>query len=74
MSTLTTYAAPEITYALEINGNESRLQERVFFVDALHDAYQAIQQGAMRVVLIQVATDEGLELTPLCVLTPWVAS
>lgn len=60
-------------YAIDIDGDQRQV---AFFVDALHGAFQAVDQGAKRVVLIRVEQPDnpGLRFTPLCVLTPPEAS
>lgn len=60
-------------YALEIDGDQSHLVDEPYFVDAIHRAFHAIEQGARRVVLIRV--EEGnplpsLRFVPLVVLSP----
>jgi hypothetical protein len=49
-------------YVLEIDGEKG---EREFFVDALHDCFNAVQQGAKRVVMTRIKDGEVL-----CVFTP----
>lgn len=54
------------TYAIEIDGE--RQGPHGHQMDALHDAFHAVEMGAKRVVLIRDA--DGVHPTPLCVLSP----
>ncbi len=74
MSSLHPHVDPGISYALEIDGAGSKLRDYPFFTDALHYAFQAVDQGARRVVLIRVEGNAELNFTPLCVMTPPEAS